>query len=270
MNARLSRIYYDPDNPASYGGANALSRASGVPLKDVQQWLKGQSTYSLHKPARKRYLTRQYRSSGMHHLWQTNLSDLQPFVVKNDVYRYILCVIDVFSRKAWANGIKSKRAPDVQEAFKQIFRRALAYPLAIQSDQGTEFQSRAMQPFFNERGIKQYSVKSQFKASLVERFQRTLKEKMWRYFTHKRTRRWIDVLQSLLNAYNNSQHRSIGMTPNQITHNNEMITWLRQEEMEPKIPKTKRRIHIGDTVRLSKVKNVFEKSYLPNWTSEIF
>src|SRR5271163_4918561 len=198
MNARLSRIYYDPDNPASYGGANALSHASGVSLKDVQQWLKSQSTYSLHKPARKRYLTRQYRSSGMHHLWQTDLSDLQAFVDKNDGYRYILCVIDVFSRKAWANGIRSKRAPDVQEAFQDIFRRALAYPLSLQSDQGTEFESRAMAPFFEARRIHQYSVKSQFKASLVKRFQRTLKEKMWRYFTHKHTRRWIDVLQSLL------------------------------------------------------------------------
>src|SRR5271163_2901045 len=166
MNARLSQIYYDPDNPASYGGANALARVSGVPLKDVQQWLKSQSTYSLHKPARKRYLTRQYRTSGMHHLWQTDLSDLQAFTDKNDGYRYILCVIDVFSRKARANGIKSKRTPDVQEAFEAMFRRTLAYPLALQSDHSTEFESRAMATFFETRGIHQYSVKSQFKASL--------------------------------------------------------------------------------------------------------
>src|SRR5271167_1069574 len=128
MEELLSQIYYDPDNPASYGGANALARASGVPLKDVQQWLKGQSTYSLHKPARRRFMTRRYRTSGMNHLWQCDLSDLQAFVDKNDGYRYILCVIDVFSRKAWANSIKSKRAPDVQEAFQDIFQRALAYP----------------------------------------------------------------------------------------------------------------------------------------------
>jgi len=158
----------------------------------------------------------------------------------------------------------------VQEAFKQIFRRALAYPLMVQSDQGTEFESRAMQPFFNERGIKQYSVKSQFKASLVERFQRTLKEKMWRYFTHKHTRRWIDVLQSLLSAYNNAPHRSIGMSPNQMTPNNEMYEWLRAEEGPTPILKTKRSVKVGDTVSLSRVKNVFEKGYLPNWTTEIF
>jgi len=66
-----------------------------------------------------------------------------------------------------------------------------------------EFESRAMKAYFNTFGIDQYSVKSQFKASLVERLNRTLKTKMWRYFTHRNTRRWIDVLSQLVEAYNN-------------------------------------------------------------------
>ena len=266
----LKQIYYDANHPAGFGGANALARASGIKLKDVEKWLKSQSTYSLHKPARRRYSTRHYRISGMNHLWQADLADMQPYANQNDGYRYILCVIDAFSRKAWANGIKSKRAPDVQEAFEQIFDRAGARPFDIQSDEGLEFESRAMQTYFGEQNIKQYSVKSQFKASLVERFNRTLKTKMWRYFTHKRTRRWIDILQQLLASYNNSYHRSIKMTPNEVTRNNEMLLWLRTEEQPEPFTKIRKPLQVGDSVRISKVKGAFEKGYLPNWTTEIF
>ena len=174
-NEILSQIYYDPQNPAGFGGANALARVSGVKLKNVQRWLRGQSAYSLHKPARKRYTTRPYRTSGMQQLWQADLAEMQPYANQNDGYRYILCVIDVFSRKAWAQGIKSKRAPDVQAAFDVIFNDVNIIPVAIQTDQGSEFESAAMRAYFQARGIKQYSVKSQFKASVVERFNRTLK-----------------------------------------------------------------------------------------------
>ena len=271
-NDLLTQIYYDPQNPAGYGGANALARVSGVKLKKVQEWLKGQSAYTLHKPARKRNTTRPYRTSGIHHLWQADLADMQPYANQNDGYRYILCVIDVFSRKAWAQGIKSKRAPDVQAAFDVIFNDANATPMAIQTDQGFEFESAAMRPYFRARNIKQYSVKSQFKASVVERFNRTLKTKMWRYFTYRRTRRWIDVLQNLLSAYNNAYHRSVKMSPNNITHNNEMLVWLRAEEQHDAAPSTKLkgRIRVGDSVRISKVKRTFDKGYLPYWTTEIF
>jgi hypothetical protein len=127
-----------------------------------------------------------------------------------------------------------------------------------------------MKEFFAEYNISQYSVKSQFKASLVERFNRTLKTKMWQYFTHMRTKRWIDVLSQLVKGYNNSYHRSIRMTPNQVNDSNEMWIWLLNEEADEKIPKVKKHVKVGDHVRLSKAKNVFEKGYLPSWTTEIF
>ena len=114
----------------------------------------------------------------------------------------------------------------------------------MQSDQGLEFKSRAMKAYFASRGITQYSVKSQFKASLVERFNRTLKTKMWRYFTHKNTRKWVDVLPQLIDAYNNSRYRSIGMAPNQVNKENKMLVWRANEESDPAVPKKKKRIEV--------------------------
>src|SRR5277367_3143418 len=85
----LKQIYYDQNHPAGFGGVNALARASGIKLKDVEKWLKSQSTYSLHKPARRRYSTRHYRISGINHLWQADLADMQPMQIR-------MMAIDIF------------------------------------------------------------------------------------------------------------------------------------------------------------------------------
>src|SRR5579862_162023 len=268
MDGILNQIYYDPQHPAGYGGANALSRVFGIPLKQVQEWLKSQSAYTVHKPARKRYLTRPYRVSGINHLWQVDLADMQPYANQDEGYKYILTVIDVFSWRGWARPVKSKKAQDIIPKFEDIFRDSK--PLQVQSDEGMEFESNAMKQFWAANEMEQYSVKSQFKASIVERFNQTLKTKMWRYFTHRRTRKWIDVLPNLLEAYNNSYHRSIRMTPNEVNENNEMLIWLYNEESPEPIPKRKKHVQIGDHVRISRVKGAFEKGYLPSWTKEIF
>src|SRR5271156_6525654 len=85
--------------------------------------------------------------------------------------------------------------------------------MKIQTDQGMEFESRVMRNYFNEKKVHQFSVKSQFKVAIVERFNRTLKAKMWNYFTHANTRKWLDVLPKLVSAYNKAVHRGIDMAP---------------------------------------------------------
>src|SRR5579864_5216265 len=102
---------------------------------------------------------------------------------------------------------------------------------------------------------------------MVERFNRTLKTKMWKYFTHHNTYRWVDVLPKLVEAYNNSIHRTIALAPVQVIKDNEMSLWMRNE---PMAVRAKHTLKVGDHVRLSKVKNVFRKGYLPSWTEEVF
>src|SRR5436190_18552089 len=99
---RLKTIYYDPEHPAAYGGVAKLSRAAGVSAKVTSEWLKGQQAYTLHKPALKtRYKTRKYYTSGIDHQWQADLVDMQQEGVQNEGFKYILTVIDLFSRYAW-------------------------------------------------------------------------------------------------------------------------------------------------------------------------
>jgi len=265
-------VYYDVENPGGYGGVARLRRAAGTGKAETNEWLRNQRTYTLHKPARKRYSTRPYKTGGIDQHWQADLVEMIPYERVNNGYRYLLTVIDLFSRYAWAAPIKDKSGKEVKRAFREIFTRGRK-PQRLQTDEGREFDNRHVQHLLNVENIRFFTVKSQFKAAVVERFNRTLKAKMWRYFTRTGRHRWVDVLPELMQAYNASIHRSIGMAPNNVTENVEHRLWTVQEQKGPQkvtLREAKTRFQVGDDVRLSEAKQVFAKGYLPNWTEEIF
>ncbi|CAK1585707.1 unnamed protein product [Parnassius mnemosyne] len=141
----------------------------------------------------------------------------------NDGFKYILCIIDVFSKYAFARPMKKKNSETTKECFESIFTESNLTPTHIQSDKGTEFVSKDVQKYFKSKKINYYTTNNpDIKASIVERFQRTLKMKMWRYFTHNNTYRYIDVLQDLIYSYNHSFHSSIKMCPCDLNSNNIM------------------------------------------------
>ena len=103
------------------------------------------------------------------------------------------------------------------------------------SDKGTEFLNSMFQSMLKRRGIKFYTSKNEdLKARMVERFNRTLKTKIYRYFTYKNTRRYVDVLDDMLHSYNNTYHRSIGMAPTEVDVDNEHIVRKRLYPIKPK------------------------------------
>jgi len=274
MNEVLAEIYYDPKHPAGLASAKKLSKASGIPLKRVEQWLREQATYTLHRSARKKYPTRSYIVHDIDEQWQADLADVALIARQNRGHTFILTVIDLFSRYAWARPLKSKRGKEVAEAFADIFKEG-RIPKRIQTDQGREFENREVNALFQQHNIELFSVKSAYKAAVVERFNRTLKNRLWRYFTVNMNEKWIDVLQDVVFAYNHSKHRSIGCKPADITIENaaELRDKLLNDRGESKKKMNKKEkddIKVGDTVRISKVKSIFAKGYLANWTEELF
>ena len=271
MNAteRLRTIYYDTENPASLSRPDVLARAAGVSKKTAQKWLISQSAYTLHKNARKRYPTRRYVVNNIDSQWQCDLADMQQIARFNNGYKYILTVIDILSRYAWARALKSKQGREVADAFISIFNEG-RIPQRIQSDQGKEFENHHVRQVMQDNDVELFSVKSAYKAAMVERFNRTLKTKIWRYFTAKNTYQWVDKLPDFLHAYNNSIHRSIKMKPSDVTPENAMNVWTQQYNNVSRANEQDARFEVGDRVKISKVKSVFEKGYLPNWTEEEF
>ena len=197
MSEILKSIYYNPKHSAGFASAKKLAEASGQSEKQVKEWLKSQPTYTLHKSARKNYPTRHYIVHDIDHQWQADLADVSLISKKNKGYNFILTVIDLFSRYAWARPLKTKRGDEVAAAFKNIFSGG-RIPKRIQTDQGKEFENRHVRALFAEHGIELFSVNSAYKAAVVEHFNRTLKTKMWRYFTANLSEKWTQVLQDTI------------------------------------------------------------------------
>lgn len=273
----IHKIYYDVSNPAGFSSVNKLSETMKGKLskEKTKQWLASQETYTLHKPIQRRFLRNKYVLSNFNELWQADLSDMRTYENDNDGNKYILCVIDVFSKYAFARAIKKKNAETIRKAFLSIFSEAQTSPRHLQSDKGTEFISKEVQLFLKSYNVNYYTTNNpDIKASVVERFQRTLKMRMWRYFTFNNTYRYVDILQDLINAYNHSVHRSIKMRPCDVNSNNIMTVWRnlyskgKNENINTNTFNPKFRV--GDYVRISKYKHIFQKGYETNWSDEIF
>ena len=280
----LRHLYYDPDSNVAFSSIANIWRKikeDGVTIKykELKEFLQEQPTYTLHKRELKKFQTRKVIVSYLDQQWQCDLVDMQKFSKTNKGYNYILTVIDILSRYAWAKPLKHKTGEEVVEQFKIIFKEAserssgdeVTVPEKIQFDDGKEFYNKKIYALFDEHNIDHFSSRSEKKASIVERLNRTLKTRMWKYFTANETEIWYDVIDDLVNDYNISFHSSIGMTPTEARkEENSDTVWynlygdfLLHDFGKPKFK-------INDHVRISKYKTIFTKGYLPNYTEEIF
>ena len=253
--------------PGSFGGVRNLRRYSGRSERDARRFLAEQDSYTLHKPRRIRFPRRKTYSKGIGDLYQIDLVDLSNLAPHNDGMRYLLTCIDVFSKRAWAIPVRTKSARDVTRAFENVLEDGKCN--MVQSDKGTEFLNSTFQTMLKRHGIKFYTSENEdLKAAVVERFNRTLKTKMFRYFTYANTRRYVDVLSDLMHSYNNTHHRSIGMSPAEVGVDNERAVRARLYPTKSKSHRWK--YDVGDRVRIAMQRRSFRKGYLGDWSEEIF
>ncbi|XP_064639583.1 uncharacterized protein LOC135495098 [Lineus longissimus] len=273
-NQIFSKIYYNPRHPASFGSIDRLLTASkrqepSIERRDVVHWVSGQDTYTLHRQARRKFQRRKTIVPGIDHQWQIDLVDVQNLQKYNNGVKYLLTKIDVFSRRAAALPLRTKTGREVAQALKELFEREKVYPKYLHSDLGKEFRNASVLKLLEDLGIKLFSVHSETKAALVERWNRTLKSKVYKMFTKNNTRRYIDILPDLVESYNNIVHRITKLAPNQVNASNEKALWLHLYGKE--FPtKTNFKFQKGDTVRVSQLAQVFGKGYKPQYTTEWF
>jgi len=232
--------YTDPKAPGSFGGIQYVRRYGGE-VKNLSR----NDASTLHKSARVRFPRRKTYSKGPGDLFQIDLVDLGNISSHNDGYRYLLTCLDVFSKRAWAVTTKTQTGREVSQAFEKILVDGYK-PNMVQSDKGTEFLNSTFQSMLKQHDIKFYTSENEdIKAAVVERFNRTLKTKMYRYFTAKNTRRYVDVLPDLLHSYNHTYHRSIGMAPVEVDDTNKHLVRARLYPLKPKSYKWK--YDVGDS-----------------------
>ena len=271
---RYDKIYYDPAHPSSYGGARSLKR--GLPKKarqaNIQNWLHGQESYTLHKNVTYKFPRRRVIVGGMHDQWQADLIDMSAYSKENNNVKFLLTVIDVFSKFAWVRPLQSKFGKEVAEPFDSIISPKCK-PMAIQTDKGREFLNSKVQDLFKRYGIKHFtSENAETKASVCERFNRSIQRKIHRHMSKTHTRAYVKVLPQLVKGYNSAYHRSIGMAPKQVTHKNSEIVWQNLFPYDKALWTVGKnnRLQKGDFVRISKARKTFQKGYLGQWSKEIF
>lgn len=235
------------------------------PSKEIVQVIK-----ELHRPARKNFSRRRTIIKGLDDLWQMDLGQLDKLATSNEGFKYILVVIDCFSKFVWARAVRRKTGEEVTRAFLDILQHNDGrIPINLQSDQGKEFFNHQFQELvIRKHHINHYNTYSDKKAAIVERVIRTLKEALFKQFSLRGTYRWIDILQDVVNAYNNKRHRTIRMKPCDVNTKNESdIYKFAYNHIKIAGP---HRFQKGDIVRISKYRHVFTKGYLPQWTTELF
>ena len=190
--------------------------------------------------------------------------------VINRGYVYILIVIDCFTRRIWSYSMKEKSAQWTAEAFSNIFKTFDEFPKNIITDGGLEFFNSSVKKVFDSFGMNHFKspTKTNWKASMAERAIQTIKSRLEKYFAKTKKRIWIDIIDQIIQNYNETPHRSIGMAPLAVTDVNrdEVYKRLYPNRSITVVCKFK----AGDRVRKKLEKTIYEKGYTKKWTDEIF
>ena len=237
----------------------------------LAEFLRQYNVHSKHRRIIKKKFPR--RHIIVHFPFQIFMGDLieyQSNVYKyaNSGHKFILVLIDVFTKKAYARPVKRKNKFDVSNALESILNNLEHFPNTLITDEGLEFYNKNVEKILDKYAIHHYSIKTKMKASVVERFIRTLKSRLEKYFIKNNTKKWICVLPQLIKNYNKTPHRSIGMSPNEVSDDNADRVF---KKMFPDIQlEAKPRLHIGDTVRKLKEKTIFDKGYKQTWSNDLY
>lgn len=223
----------------------------------------------IHKNARVNFSRRHVIMKDIDDLWQADLIDMQSISKENKKFRFILAVIDTFSKYAWAFPLKCKTKDVVSNTFKTLLNQGRV-PKNLQTDNGTEFYNNTFKALMKSYHINHYSTFSTKKASIVERFIRTLKSNLYKEFNLKGNYKWVDnTLDNVVYKYNHTHHRTIDEIPASVNSKNKKHILERYISLV-KNENTKSKFKVDDYVRISKYKGTFEKGYTPNWSTEIF
>ena len=164
----------------------------------------------LHKSAGKRFQKRCVFAKQIDDIWTADLVDMSPYSRSNSGYKYLSTVIDVFSKYGWIVPLNTKTCKETAMALQKLFTTTTnASPSRLWTHKGTEFYNQQSKRVLTANNVTLYSTENEEKSSVVERWNRTMKNIMWKYFTANITQKYIDDLPSMVEKYNNTHHRSI-------------------------------------------------------------
>ena len=233
------------------------TKGSGVTLANKSAPQNEQLAEELHKPILIKFKKIKVYSAFKDNIWAPDLADMQSISKFNKLFKFLLCVIDIYSKYAWVVPLKDKKGVSIVNAFQNILKKSNRKPNKIWVDKGSEFYNRSMKSCLEKNDIEMYSTHYEGKSVVAERFIRTIKNKIYKHVTSISKNVYIDKLDDIANEYNNAKHRTIKMKPIDIKDNTYIDFGKEANDKDPKFK-------VGDRVRISKYKNIFAKGYTSN------
>jgi transposase InsO family protein len=283
----LTKSYSNPRHAGSFSGSEKLYQAVKKEGKfrigraRIRNWLKGNTSYTFNRIVHRKFKRNGVNTAGVDALWDADLMDFSSYSKENNGNRYVLLMIDIFTRYTWLRPLKTKSSADVIDKMKNIFLEGRK-PLALRTDKGREFTNIAITKFYDVENVHHYVTFNDTQANYAERCIKTIKTKIYRYMKQNNKHIYIDVLQDIVKGYNNSQHRSLGATPISVNKDNEDEMRLQQyllknKQTKPRIKKENQKLKVkaysfklGDSVRISMIKGKFDREYDQRWSTETF
>ena len=222
----LQAIYFDPVNPGSYSGLAKLwntvkiDNPHELKRKDVEKWLNNQVSYKRHKPAVTTFPRQRILMSYMDQQWDADIMDMSKFAKFNQGYKYLAIFIDIFSRYAWVEKMKTKKPKEMVKVMRIVFAQGRK-PDYLRTDKGSEYTGGETKLFLRAEKIIHFTTVNVIHASYAERLIRTLKGKLYKYFTKHNTYKYVHILQDIVDSYLNATHSSTDYAPSAINKNNQ-------------------------------------------------
>ena len=248
--ALASMVYKFFDKKSTGSGINKVKSSSSI-LAD-----------ELHKPIVKKCDKRKVYSQFKDNIWGVDLADMQSLSRKKKGIKYFLCAIDLYSKYAFVMPLKDKKGISIVNGFNKIIKQCKRKPNKIWVEQGSEFYNNVFKKCLSDNDIIMYSTYRGGKSVVVERFIRTLRNKLYKHMTTTGKNVYYDVLYDIVNKYNNTKDSTIKLKPEDVKNNKRVYIDEHNEKDS--------RFKLGDRVRISKFENIFAKGYTPNWSKEIF
>jgi hypothetical protein len=265
----LTKVYYDPKT-GFVSAKNLKKILPDIPIKDIDAFLKRQEVSQLHKPKGK---TEFYPISGPVGTYQADLTFYEQYKHQNKGFYIILTVIEVNSRRAYARALKNKTAETIIEAFGEVMDEAQGYqPMTVVgTDRGSEFNKK-FTSFLDDNAVNHYQSDTgdKNKMSMVERFNRTIRDKIERYLTSRNTNKWFDVLADIVENYNNTEHGTTGFAPNKVGEKELRSIREQQEDRVRKVDRKVEKLEVGQKVRRLRKKTIFEKKTGSNYYHGVY
>ena len=220
------------------------------------------------KPPKKYYPTNKTDVYPIDDTWSLDIKDLQDYGLKNNRgYRYVLVIIDSFSKFGWTVPLKNKNAQTIKDCFESILISSKRKPNLIESDRGKEFYNNTFQDFLNKNNIKIYSRNSSYGAVFAELFNRTIRDLLKKIVFEQGDAKWIDVLPATTKQSNNRVHSSTKLTPIQGgLKKNEGFVY---RNLLDKRKKVKPKVQVNDLVRTADLKETISKGDTTNWSYKL-